>query len=231
MMGNSPPPQNELTPFDPQSPYACAKIFSFYLVKNYRRAYKMFASNGILFNTEGETRGETFVTKKITQAVAKIKFGKQNCLYLGNVNAKRDWLHVDDSIDAIDRIINYSVPDDFVIASEQSHSVKEFCDLAFKCANLGELEWEDSPVQARIGDKIVVKTSEKYLRPSEVHELRGDASKIKNVLKWEPKISFEQLVQRMVDFDIKEEMIRDKQIQPFIHMKQHTHNQRRSMCD
>jgi GDPmannose 4,6-dehydratase len=203
--GSTPPPQNEQSPFDPQSPYAIAKTAAYHLIRNYRNAYNIFASNGILFNHESPRRGETFVSKKITQAIAKIKTGQQECLTLGNLYSKRDWGHAQDYMNAVHLMLQYDKPDDFVIATGESHTIKEFCDLAFKFADI-DLEWigkgfEESAIDRKTG-KTVIKVSEKYFRPTEVDSLCGDASKARRELNWKPSYTFETLVQEMVEYDL-----------------------------
>jgi GDPmannose 4,6-dehydratase len=188
MFGASSPPQNEDTPFYPRSPYACAKVFAFHVARNYREAYNMFVSNGILMNHESPRRGETFVTRKITRAATRIKCGLQDTLYLGNLNAKRDWGHAKDYVEAMWLILQQPTPDDFVIATGEMHSVQEFLTLAF--AYVG-LDWTK-----------YVKVDAKYFRPTEVDALCGDASKARTKLGWKPCISFEELVREMVEADL-----------------------------
>lgn len=182
-------PQRETTPFYPRSPYAVAKLYSFWVVKNYREAYGMFASNGILFNHESPRRGQTFVTRKITLAAARIKLGLQDKLYLGNVDARRDWGYAGDYVEGMWRILQHDRPDDFVLATGEMHSVREFLDAAF--ARVG-LDWHK-----------YVEHDARYERPSEVEQLQGDATKAKRELGWEPKVRFEELVGMMVDADLK----------------------------
>ena len=190
MFGASPPPQNEKTPFHPRSPYGAAKVYSYWMAVNYREAYGIFASNGILFNHESPRRGETFVTRKITRAVAAIKAGKQKALYLGNLDARRDWGYALEYVEAMWRILQHDRPKDFVVGTGQSHSVKEFLDEAFAYAGL---DW-----------KQYVKIDPKYFRPTEVENLVADASKAKRLLGWEPKVTFKDLVRIMVDADMEE---------------------------
>lgn len=180
-------PQSETTPFYPRSPYACGKVYSFFQVLNYREAYGVFACNGILFNHESPRRGETFVTRKITRAATRIKEGLQNELYLGNLDAKRDWGYAKDYVDAMWRMLQQPEPDDYVIATGETHSVREFLDKTF--AILG-LDWQRH-----------VKIDERYLRPSEVDLLLGDPTKAKTKLGWTPETSFDELVRIMVDAD------------------------------
>ena len=188
MFGDSPPPQNESTPFRPRSSYAAAKVYAFWMVANYREAYKIFASNGILFNHESPRRGETFVTRKITRSLARIKLGLERKLYLGNLNAKRDWGFAGDYIEAMWLMLQQDEPDDYVIATGESHSVKEFLEEAF---NYKGLDWRE-----------YVEIDSRYFRPTEVDSLLGDASKARRKLRWEPKVKFKQLVKLMVDADI-----------------------------
>lgn len=183
-------PQTEATPFYPRSPYGAAKVYSYWITKNYRESYDMFACNGILFNHESPRRGETFVTRKITRAVAAIKAGKQGKLILGNLDAKRDWGFAGDYVEAMWLMLQADKPDDYVVATNETHSVKEFCQIAFDHVGL---DWEK-----------YVEVSEKYFRPAEVDLLIGDPAHAKKQLKWEPKVSFEELVKMMVDADIKE---------------------------
>jgi len=188
MFGDSPPPQNERTPFRPCSPYAAAKLYAFWMVNNYREAYKIFACNGILFNHESPRRGETFVTRKITRALARIKLGLEKKLYLGNLNAKRDWGYAGDYAEAMWLMLQQDEPDDYVVATGESHSVKEFLEEAFSCAGL---DWREH-----------VEVDPRYFRPTEVDSLLGDASKAKKKLGWEPRIRFKGLVKLMVDADL-----------------------------
>ncbi len=181
-------PQNENTPFNPRSPYACAKVFAHEITKTYREAYKLFACCGILFNHESPRRGETFVTRKITKAVARIKLGKQKYLYLGNLEAKRDWGYAPEYVEAMWKMMQQNEPDDYVIATGETHTVKEFVEEAF---NLVGLNWKDH-----------VKIDPKYYRPAEVDLLLGDCTKAKEKLGWEPKVKFKQLVKIMVEADL-----------------------------
>jgi len=198
-------PQNEKTPFYPRSPYAVAKQFAYWSVINYREAYKIHASNGILFNHESPRRGPTFVTRKITRAVAKIKAGKQDCLYLGNLNAKRDWGHARDYVRAMWMMLQLSEPVDFVIGTGETHSVREFVEKAFNCIGI-KIGWKGEGVD-EIGYDVVtgkelVKVDPRYFRPTEVEFLLSDPSKAAKVLGWKPEISFEELVREMVEKDI-----------------------------
>ena len=181
-------PQRETTPFHPRSPYAAAKAYAFYATQNYREAYGMFASNGILFNHESERRGETFVTRKITRAVGRIKHGLQRELFLGNLDAKRDWGHAADYVEAMWLMLQQSEPDDFVIGTGETHSVREFLELSFSRA---ELDWREH-----------VKIDQRYFRPAEVDLLLADPSHAKEKLGWKPRVTFPELVARMVDSDL-----------------------------
>jgi len=182
-------PQTEKTPFYPRSPYACAKAYSFWQTLNYREAYGLFACNGILFNHESPRRGETFVTRKITRAVTRIKCGLQDKLFLGNLDAKRDWGFAGDYVEAMWLMLQHDNPDDYVIATGESHSVKEFVDEVFSYL---DLDWQK-----------YVEIDPRYFRPSEVDFLQGDASKAKKVLGWEPKVTFKELARIMTDADMK----------------------------
>lgn len=181
-------PQKETTPFYPRSPYAAAKAFAFYTVVNYREAYGLHASNGILFNHESERRGETFVTRKITRAVAHIKHGLQKKLYLGNLDALRDWGYAPDYVEAMWRMLQQDDPDDYVVATGEMHSVREFCRLAFEHVGLDYEEF--------------VEIDPKYFRPTEVDQLLGDPAKAREKLGWEPQVTFEEMTQKMVDHDM-----------------------------
>ncbi len=181
-------PQTETTPFYPRSPYGCAKAFSFWQTVNYREAYGLFAANGILFNHESPRRGQTFVTRKITRAATRIKEGLQEKLYLGNLDAKRDWGFAGDYVEAMWLMLQQEKSDDYVIATGQTHSIREFLDLAFKRVGL---DWNK-----------YVEIDKRYLRPTEVDLLRGDPSKARKVLGWEPKVGFEQLAAMMIDADL-----------------------------
>lgn len=233
MFGTASPPQNEKTPFQPQSPYGAAKVYAYWMVKNYRDGYKLFATNGILFNHESPRRGETFVTRKITRAVARIKYGLQDKLFLGNLDAKRDWGYAGDFVEAMWLMLQDDKADDYVIATGESHSVREFVHLAFHYAGI-ELEWHSKgldekgivasqvsskqsngeypclvpnasclPCQPKVGD-VLIAIDSRYFRPTEVENLLGDASKAKQSLGWEPKVTFKELVRMMVEADIKD---------------------------
>jgi len=200
-------PQKETTPFYPYSPYAAAKQYAYWIVKNYREAYNMFAVNGILFNHESERRGETFVTRKITLAAARIAAGLQDKLYLGNLDALRDWGYAKDYVECMWLIMQQEEPDDFVIATGEQYSVREFCDRAFKYVGI-KLRWEDKGVEEKGIDektgKVVVEVSPEFFRPTDVVTLLGDPTKAKTKLGWNPrKTSFDELVKIMVEHDIK----------------------------
>jgi len=189
MFGAAKPLQNEETPFMPRSPYACAKIYAYWMVRNYREGYKMFASNGILFNHESPRRGETFVTRKITRAIASILAKKQDYLYLGNLEARRDWGYAPEYVEAMWKILQQDNPDDFVIGTGESYSVREFVEEAFSYVGLN---W-----------KKYVKIDQRYFRPTEVEELIADTTKVRRVLNWKPKVTFKDLVKIMVDADMR----------------------------
>ncbi len=191
MFGNAPPPQNEATPFRPRSPYGAAKLYAHWITVNYREAYNLFACSGILFNHESPRRGENFVTRKVTQAVARIVAGRQEHVYLGNLEARRDWGYAPDYVRAMWLILQQETPDDFVIATGETHTVREFCELAFSHAGL---DWER-----------YVKVDASYYRPTEVDVLLGDPGKAHDVLGWRPTVSFPQLVRLMVDADMQAE--------------------------
>ena len=198
-------PQRETTPFYPRSPYAVAKMYAYWITVNYREAYGIYACNGILFNHESPIRGETFVTRKITRAVARIKLGLQEEMYLGNINAKRDWGYAGDYVRAMWKILQQPEPDDYVIATGETRSVREFVELAFK--NVGiNIEWKGSGVEEKGYDaatgKVLVHIDPRYYRPTEVDLLLGDPTKAKQKLGWEPKVSFKELVDMMVREDL-----------------------------
>ncbi len=188
MFGAAPPPQNEKTPFYPRSPYAAAKVAAYWFAVNYREAYDMFVVNGILFNHESERRGETFVTRKITRAAGRIKMGLQKKLYLGNLEAKRDWGYAPDYVEAMWLMLQQPEPDDYVVATGEAHSVREFLEAAFDLLGLDPYEY--------------VEIDPRYFRPTEVDFLLGDAAKAREKLGWQPKVSFEELVRRMVEHDL-----------------------------
>lgn len=199
-------PQSETTPFYPRSPYGVAKLYAFWITVNYREAYDMHASNGILFNHESPRRGATFVTRKISRAVAEIHKGEQDCLYMGNINAKRDWGFAGDYVDAMWRMLQLDEPEDFVIATGEMHSVREFIELAF--AHVGTtLEWKGDGVDEEGIDtasgKTIVRIDPQYYRPAEVEQLLGNPTKAQTKLGWEPKVKFKELVSMMVETDLK----------------------------
>ncbi len=191
MFGDAPAPQNELVAFRPRSPYAAAKVYAYWLVNNYRAAYGLFACNGILFNHESPRRGETFVSRKITRAAAQIRLGLQRKLYLGNLEARRDWGYAPEYVDAMWLMLQQERPEDYVIATGESHSVREFASEAFR---LLDLDWKE-----------YVEIDKRYVRPTEVDELRGDAAKARKQLGWVPKVGFKELVRLMVEADLKAE--------------------------
>jgi GDPmannose 4,6-dehydratase len=188
LYGSAPPPQNEETPMQPRSPYAAAKLYAYWMVRNYREAYGLFAVNGILFNHESPRRGETFVTRKITRAVARIKLGLQEKLYLGNLEARRDWGYAPDFVEGMWLMLQQETADDYVLATGESHSVREFLEAAFAHAELDLRQY--------------VEIDPRYFRPIEVDALLGDAAKARRLLGWEPKVSFGELVRLMVDADV-----------------------------
>jgi len=188
MFGSAAPPQNETTPFKPRSPYSCAKVYAYWMAANYREGYGLFTCNGILFNHESPRRGETFVTRKITRAIANILAGKQEKLYLGNLNAKRDWGYAPEYVEAMWLMLQQDHPDDFVIGTGESHSVQEFLDEAFAYVDLEPDRY--------------VEIDQRYFRPTEVDYLLADPSKAKRELAWEPKVTFKELVRIMVDADM-----------------------------
>jgi GDPmannose 4,6-dehydratase len=194
MFGSAPPPQNEETLFHPRSPYACAKVFAHNITVNYRESYGLHASGGILFNHESPRRGETFVTRKITRAVARIKYGLQKTLYLGNLDARRDWGYAPDYVRAMWLMLQQDTPDDFVIGTGESHTVREFVQRAFETA---DLDWQEYVV-----------VDPRYFRPAEVDHLRADPSRAQNILHWEPMVGFDELVRIMVTSDIDDLEIR-----------------------
>jgi GDPmannose 4,6-dehydratase len=215
MFGSSPPPQNERTLFHPRSPYAAAKVYAYWMVVNYREAYGLFSCNGILFNHESPRRGETFVTRKITRAVARIAAGKQKKLYLGNLDAKRDWGFAPEYVVCQWLILQEDGPGDYVIGTGESHSVREFVELSFGYAGV-EIEWKGSGIERKgivrsltpsaasdlnVGD-VIIEIDPKYFRPAEVDYLLADCSKAKEKLGWEPKITFQELAKIMVDADM-----------------------------
>ena len=197
-------PQTEKTPFYPRSPYAVAKLYAYWITVNYREAYGIYACNGILFNHESPVRGETFVTRKITRALARIKLGLQKTLYLGNLNAKRDWGHAKDYVEAQWLMLQKNKPEDFVIATGVQYSVRDFINLASKNLDM-KIDWKGKGLDevGSFDGKDIIKVDPRYFRPSEVETLLGDASKSRDILNWIPKISFEELVKEMVEKDLK----------------------------
>jgi GDPmannose 4,6-dehydratase len=191
MFGNAPAPQSEQTVFQPRSPYAAAKVYAHWMTVNYRDGYRMFACNGILFNHESPRRGETFVSRKITKAAARIKLRKQDKLFLGNLDSKRDWGYAPDYMEAVWLMLQQDQPDDYVIATGETHSVRDFLDEAFEHI---KIDW-----------KKHVEIDSRYYRPTEVDELLGDASKARKKLGWQPKVKFKELVRLMVDADLRAE--------------------------
>jgi len=220
MFGAAPPPQNELTPFYPRSPYAAAKVYAYWMVTSYREGYNLFACNGILFNHESPRRGETFVTRKITRALANILAGHQNILYLGNLNSKRDWGFAPEYVEMMWLMLQQDEPDDYVMGTGESHSVREFVEKAFSYAGI-ELEWKKQGIDEKgiiksltphpsplthcslkPGD-ILIKIDPRYFRPTEVDFLQADIAKARRQLGWQPRITFNELVKIMVDYDLK----------------------------
>jgi GDPmannose 4,6-dehydratase len=206
-------PQSETTPFNPRSPYGAAKVYAYWIIKNYREAYNMFACNGILFNHESPRRGQTFVTRKITMALAKIKLGLQNKLYLGNLEAKRDWGYAKEYVGAMYLMLQQDKPDDYVIATGETHSVREFVEAACKTLNV-QLEWQGKGVKEKGVDrktgKIIIEIDPNYFRPTEVDLLLGDITKAKKKLDWESKTKFEDLVKIMVEADL--DLLKNKRV-------------------
>jgi len=205
LYGNAKPPQNEVTPFQPRSPYAAAKLYGYWITVNYREAYGLHASNGILFNHESPTRGETFVTRKISRAVASIHHGFQSRLYLGNLDSKRDWGHARDYVEAMWMMMQQDKPDDYVIATGETHTVREFVELAF--AETGrQIAWQGAGTQEHGVDakngQVLVSIDPRYFRPTEVDYLHGDPAKAKAKLGWKHKVSFRELVSEMVASDL-----------------------------
>jgi len=200
-------PQRETTPFYPRSPYAAAKLYAYWITVNYREAYKIHASNGILFNHEGPTRGETFVTRKITRAVAAIELGLQDKLFLGNLAARRDWGHARDYVEGMWLIVQQPEPDDYVLATGEEHSVREFAEKAFACVGR-TIEWRGSGVDEKGVDRrdgrVLIEIDKRYFRPTETDALLGDPSKARQKLGWHHKVSFDELVQEMVDADLQQ---------------------------
>jgi len=204
LYGSSPPPQNERTPFRPRSPYAAAKLYAYWMTVNYREAYGFHASNGILFNHEGPTRGETFVTRKITRAVAAIELGLQHRLYLGNLDVRRDWGHARDYVEGMWMIVQQHEPDDYVLATGESHSVREFVELAFATAGR-PIAWRGKGVKeegiCEHTGEILVAIDKRYFRPTEVDHLQGDPAKARQRLGWRHRTGFRELVEEMIAAD------------------------------
>jgi GDPmannose 4,6-dehydratase len=198
LFGSAPPPQNEQTPFHPRSPYGVAKIFAYWITVNYREAYGLFAANGILFNHESPRRGETFVTRKITQAVARIAVGRQDSVYLGNLDARRDWGYAPDYVRAMWMMLQLPKPEDLVFSTGVQHSVREFVELAF---GLVGLDW-----------RKYVQIDKAYLRPAEVDTLLGDSTKARALLQWEPTVAFDELVKLMIEADLKAEGVDPQEV-------------------
>lgn len=200
-------PQNEKTPFYPKSPYGVAKLYSYWITVNYREAYNVFACNGILFNHESPRRGETFVTRKITRAVASIIAGKQEKLSLGNLDAKRDWGFAGDYVEGMWLMLQQDKPDDYVLATNETHTVREFVELAFKEVDI-EIEWKGHGIEEKGIDKktgkVLVDINPRYFRAAEVDLLHGDCSKAEKILNWKRKVSFRELISMMIDSDMKE---------------------------
>ncbi len=199
-------PQKETTPFYPRSPYAVAKLYAYWIVKNYREAYDLFACNGILFNHESPRRGETFVTRKIVLAAVRIKLGLQDCMYLGNIDAKRDWGYAPEYVEGMWRMLQYHEPEDFVLATNETYTVREFIQETFKCLEI-HIRWEGKDADEVGYDdatgKAVIKIDKRYFRPTEVDLLIGDYSKAKTLLGWEPKVKMHELVRIMVESDLR----------------------------
>lgn len=215
LFGNTPPPQNEVSPFAPESPYAIAKLYSYWTVVNYRNAYKIFASNGILFNHESPRRGEIFVTRKITRGIANILLRTQKKIFLGNLDAKRDWGYAPEYVRLMWKILQYDYPDDFVIGTGESHTVREFVEKAFEYCDI-EIEWRGSGID-EIGvvksfdpkwngiinlGQTIIELKQRYFRPTDVNHLLADSTKAKKILGWEPQILFPELVKIMMDYDL-----------------------------
>jgi GDPmannose 4,6-dehydratase len=205
IFGATPPPQNEQTPFHPRSPYAVSKLFAYWAIVNYREAYGLFGVNGILFNHESPRRGETFVTRKVTRAAGRIRHGLQDRLYVGNLDAVRDWGYARDYVEAMWLMLQQDTPDDYVIATGVAHSVRELCELAFATAGFA-IEWRGAGVDEqgleRGTGRVLVEIDPRYFRPSEVDNLRGDPSKARERLGWQPATTFEELIALMVESDL-----------------------------
>ncbi len=207
IFGNTQIPQNEKTPFRPTSPYAISKLYAYWMTINYREAYKIFAVNGILFNHEGTRRGETFVTKKITQAVSRIYKNKgEEILFLGNLDAKRDWGSANDYVESMWKMLQTKSPSDFVISTGKSYTVRKFVEESFKYVGI-KIKWKGKGLKEigydKDSNKVLVKIDPTYYRPTDIFELRGDSSKAKKILKWKPKTSFRGLIKEMMEHDLK----------------------------
>ncbi len=226
MFGTAPPPQNEKTPFYPRSPYGVAKLYAYWITVNYRESYNLFASNGVLFNHESPRRGETFVTRKITRAISKIMAGKQKTLFLGNLDAKRDWGFAPDYVEAMWLMLQQPRPDDYVIGTGETHSVREFVEKALEYVGI-QIEWSRKGVEEKgifkayvshyQNDRSILKSGDvivcidpAYFRPTEVDHLKADASKAKKDLNWTPRVRFEELVRVMMDHDLASEGLQSK---------------------
>ena len=198
-------PQTESTPFYPRSPYGVAKLYAYWITVNYREAYGIYACNGILFNHESPIRGETFVTRKITRALARIKLGMQDCMYLGNIDTKRDWGHARDYVEMQWLMLQQDSPEDFTISTGEHHTVREFLEIAAKEVGI-DIEWSGTDINEigrdKVSGNIIVRIDKRYFRPTEVDSLLGDSSKAKNKLGWKPKITFGQLVKEMMESDL-----------------------------
>jgi len=198
-------PQNEKTPFYPRSPYAVAKLYAYWITINYREAYGIYACNGILFNHESPIRGETFVTRKVTRALVRIKLGLQDCVYLGNMDAKRDWGHAKDYVEMQWLMLQQDQPEDFTISTGEQHTVREFVEVAAKELGIS-IKWQGNGINEKGSwqGSIIVSVDSSYFRPTEVDTLLGDSTKAKEKLNWTPKITFKELVKEMVESDLKE---------------------------
>ena len=208
MFGSSPPPQSEATQFCPRSPYACAKVFAYWTTINYREGYNLFASNGILFNHESPRRGSTFVTRKITRGLSRIRLGIEDCLHLGNLRARRDWGYAKDFVEGMWLMLQCDQPDDYVLATGEAHSVRDFVEEAARLLDF-DLAWKGKGLEEtgvdRKTNKTIVRIDPYFLRPTEVDELKGDYSKAKRILDWDPRTKFKELVRIMVEADFSKE--------------------------
>lgn len=218
-------PQKETTPFYPRSPYGCAKVYAYWITKNYRESYNLFACNGILFNHESPRRGETFVTRKITRGLARIKLGLDECLYLGNLDAKRDWGYAKDYIEAMWLMLQQEKADDYIVATNETHTVRECVEVAAKHIGL-DIQWQNSGIDEvgieSASGKTIIKIDHNYFRPAEVDLLIGDYSKAKNELGWEPKVKFEELIKLMVDSDYQSEKKQTPKLSTADQLKENT---------